>query len=143
MFCMWIQLYGILFYQKDRLYNPLEHALYASLSHFSWTGPIFWIVLVLYTTGYGMLNPNDGPCYDIRRRLIIRQRQFTGALTKIFNNRLVVILGRLSYSVFLVNLVVILISQCSQRLTTYSSMQVLVRRNFALSFRVRFVRVIK
>lgn len=52
---------------------------------------------------------------------------FTGLLTKLFNNRFVVPLGRLSYSVFLVNLTVMMISQSSQRLPSYPSAKTLVR----------------
>ncbi|XP_060865910.1 nose resistant to fluoxetine protein 6-like isoform X2 [Metopolophium dirhodum] len=44
-----------------------------------------------------------------------------GLLTKIFDNRLIVPMGKLSYCVFLVNLIVMMMSQSSQRLPTYPS----------------------
>lgn len=51
----------------------------------------------------------------------------TGLLGKLFNNSLVVPLGRLSYSVFLVNLTVMMMSQSSQRVSTYFSFKTMVR----------------
>lgn len=52
----------------------------------------------------------------------------TGLLAKIFDNKFVVPLGRLSYSVFLVNLPVMMISQSSQRVPSYVSGKTLVKQ---------------
>lgn len=65
---------------------------------------------------------------------------FAGLLTKILNNRIVVPLGRLSYSVFLVNLIVMLMSQSSQRLPIYPSIKSLVRRTSHSNISSRFRR---
>jgi len=54
---------------------------------------------------------------------------FTGPLTMLFNNKLAVILGKLSYSVFLVNLTIMMMSQSSQRLPVYLSAKSVVSWN--------------
>eukprot|EP00102_Acyrthosiphon_pisum_P008731 XP_003245760.3 PREDICTED: nose resistant to fluoxetine protein 6 [Acyrthosiphon pisum] len=92
--CLWVQFYGGLFYVRHRPYYILEQALYSTFSHWTWTAICVWITICFYTTGYGLLS-------------------------KIFDNRFMVPMGRLSYSVFLVNLIVMMMSQSSQRLPTY------------------------
>lgn len=94
--CLWVQLYGAIFYKRHRPYYPLEQALYSTFSHCTWTVMCMWVSVCYYTSGYGLLS-------------------------KLFNNRLMVPLGRLSYSVFLVNLIVMMMSQSSQRLPTFLS----------------------
>ncbi|CAI6366861.1 unnamed protein product [Macrosiphum euphorbiae] len=91
-----VQLYGAKFYTRQLPYYPLEHALYSIASHCIWTLPSVWIAICLFTSGYG-------------------------PLLNLFNNRIVVTLGRLSYSVFLVNVTVMMMSQSSQRLPVYLS----------------------
>ncbi|XP_050521580.1 nose resistant to fluoxetine protein 6-like [Daktulosphaira vitifoliae] len=88
---LWAQFYGVHFYNKLRPYNLLENALYASVSHCTWTLLASWIVICYFTSSYG-------------------------PLAKILNNRFVVPLGRLSYCVFLVNLTVMTISSSTERL---------------------------
>lgn len=53
--CVWIQLYGSNFYKRERPYYPLEHALYSSFSHCTWTALSMWISICILTTGYGKL----------------------------------------------------------------------------------------
>ncbi|XP_050428678.1 nose resistant to fluoxetine protein 6-like [Adelges cooleyi] len=98
---MWIQLYGAIFYQRHRPYNALEHALYATFHHFSWTLISVWISICCFTTGYG-------------------------PLAKVFSNRFMVTLGKLSYHVFMVNLTVMLMSSATQRLPVHWSFKSLV-----------------
>ncbi|XP_050533851.1 nose resistant to fluoxetine protein 6-like isoform X2 [Daktulosphaira vitifoliae] len=98
---LWAQFYGAIFYKKTKLYDPVENALYASVSHCTWTVLACWLAVCHFTTGYG-------------------------PLTKILSNRLVVPLGRLSYCVFLVNLTVMTISAGSQRLPTHFSFSSLI-----------------
>ncbi|XP_026810739.1 O-acyltransferase like protein-like [Rhopalosiphum maidis] len=99
--CLWVQFYGAIFYKSQRPYYPLEQALYATFSHCTWTVLCMWISGCYYTSGYGLIS-------------------------KIFDNRFMVPLGRLSYSVFLVNLIVMLMSQSSQRLPTVLSVKSLM-----------------
>ncbi|XP_025411241.1 nose resistant to fluoxetine protein 6-like isoform X2 [Sipha flava] len=108
--CVCIQLLGAEFYKYDRLYSPIEHALYATLSHCTWTTIGAWITICHLTTGYGLLS-------------------------KIFTNRLCVILGRLSYSVFLINLPLMQMSQSSQRQPTYLSAKTLLELSIFDSFK--------
>ncbi|VVC42242.1 Nose resistant-to-fluoxetine protein, N-terminal,Acyltransferase 3 [Cinara cedri] len=93
---LWIQFYGAIFYVRDRPYYPLEQAFYSTVNHCTWSLYGMWMCVCNFTTGYGII-------------------------TKWNNNRLVVPLGRLSYSVFLVNLTVMMMSQSSQRSPTYPS----------------------
>ncbi|XP_022177141.1 uncharacterized protein LOC111038381 isoform X2 [Myzus persicae] len=95
------QLYGGKFYNRQLPYYPLEHALYSIVCHSTWTLPSMWILICLFTSGYG-------------------------PLLKLFNNRITVTLGRLSYSVFMVNVTVMMISQSSQRLPIYLSLKSVV-----------------
>lgn len=53
----------------------------------------------------------------------------TGLIMKLLENRLIVPLGRLSYAVFLVNILVMMISQSTKRLPNYGSSEYLVRQN--------------
>lgn len=62
----------------------------------------------------------------------------TGLLEKLFNNRFTVTLGRLSYSVFLVNLVVMMMSQSAQRLPSYPSAKSLVSNVFGSKSHTNF-----
>lgn len=94
--CLWVQFYGAIFYTRHRPYYPLEQALYSTFSHLTWTAIFIWITICYYTTGYGLF-------------------------IKLFDNRFVAPMGRLSYSVFLVNLIVMMMSQSSQRVPTYLS----------------------
>lgn len=88
---LWAQFYGTVFYERNRPYYPLEHALYSIITHSTWAVAGIWITMSYFTSGYGILN-------------------------NVFNNRVVTIMGKLSYCVSLVNITVLLLSQSSQRL---------------------------
>ncbi|VVC41807.1 Nose resistant-to-fluoxetine protein, N-terminal,Acyltransferase 3 [Cinara cedri] len=100
--CLYVQFYGNIFYQRNRPYYSIEQALYASLNHCTWTGLGIVIYIFNITSGYGLL-------------------------MKVLSNRLIIPLGRLSYSVFLVNLIVMMMSQSTQRLPNYASMDNMIR----------------
>ncbi|XP_060841889.1 nose resistant to fluoxetine protein 6-like [Rhopalosiphum padi] len=95
-FTFWVQFYGAVFYTRNRPYYPLEHALYSTLCHCTWAVAGTWMTITYFTSGYGFLN-------------------------NVFNNRLTVFMGKLSYSVMLWNITVILTSQSSQRLPVHMS----------------------
>uniref|UniRef100_A0A2H8TW21 Nose resistant to fluoxetine protein 6 n=1 Tax=Melanaphis sacchari TaxID=742174 RepID=A0A2H8TW21_9HEMI len=94
--CLWIQYYGAIFYDRQRPYYVLEQALYLTFSHCTWTVISVWVTIFNYTSSYGFLE-------------------------KIFNNRFIVPVGRLSYSVLLINLIVMAMSQGSQRSPNFLS----------------------
>ncbi|XP_029347287.1 uncharacterized protein LOC100571141 [Acyrthosiphon pisum] len=94
--CFYAQLYGFKFYSQHRPYYPLEHALFSVVNHCTWSVWTMWCCICLFTTGNGLL-------------------------TYVFNNRLVVVLGRLSYSVFLVNITIIMMSYSTIRSPFYLS----------------------
>ncbi|XP_025193565.1 nose resistant to fluoxetine protein 6-like [Melanaphis sacchari] len=94
--CLWVQFYGAIFYKRNRPYYLLEQALYSSLNHCTWVILFAWVLTCHFTSGYGLL-------------------------TKLLNNRFIVPMGRLSYSVFLVNLTIMMISQSRQRAPSYLS----------------------
>ncbi|XP_060877768.1 O-acyltransferase like protein-like [Metopolophium dirhodum] len=98
---LWVQFYGGIFYARHRPYYLFEHALYSTISHWTWTAICAWVTICYYTTGYGLLS-------------------------KVYDNRFIVPIGRLSYSVFLVNLIVMMMSQSSQRLPNYLSIKSLL-----------------
>ncbi|CAI6365154.1 unnamed protein product [Macrosiphum euphorbiae] len=100
--CLYTQLYSIKFYSQHRPYYPLEHALFSVVDHCTWSVWSMWCSICLLTTGYG-------------------------PFTYVFNNRLVVVLGRLSYSVFLVNITVIMMSHGTIRSPFYLSKKSVVR----------------
>ncbi|KAF0764804.1 nose resistant to fluoxetine protein 6-like isoform X2 [Aphis craccivora] len=87
----WAQFYGTVFYERNRPYYPLEHALYSIITHSTWPVAGIWITMSYFTSGYGILN-------------------------NVFNNRIFTIMGKLTYSVSLVNITFLLLSQSSQKL---------------------------
>ncbi|XP_050442145.1 nose resistant to fluoxetine protein 6-like isoform X1 [Adelges cooleyi] len=92
--CYFIQAYAVLFYDSTRPYNPIEHALYASLSHCTYT-ILFFVVAVFHSSwGYGYLE-------------------------NVFSNRITVFFGKMLYSVYLVNIVVIMSMDYSRRSAVY------------------------
>lgn len=99
--CLWIQFYGVVFYKRDRPYYVIEQALYSTLNHCTWVILFGWIFVCHFTSGYGLIS-------------------------KIVTNRLIVSLGRLSYSVFLVNLTIMMISQSRMRSPNYLSRRTVV-----------------
>ncbi|CAH1712092.1 nose resistant to fluoxetine protein 6-like isoform X1 [Aphis gossypii] len=99
--CMWVQFYGAIFYKRDRPYYVLEQALYSTLNHCTWVIFFAWVFLCHFTSGYGLL-------------------------TKFLNNRFIVPMGRLSYSVFLVNLTIMMISQSRLRTPNYLSKRTVI-----------------
>ncbi|XP_016662452.1 nose resistant to fluoxetine protein 6 [Acyrthosiphon pisum] len=99
--CLCAQLYGVKLSPQHTPYYPLEHALFSVVKHCTWSVWGMWCCICLFTTGYG---------------------PFTYAI----NNRLVVVLGRLSYSVFLVNITVILMSVGTIRSPIYFSVSYLM-----------------
>ncbi|XP_050521581.1 nose resistant to fluoxetine protein 6-like [Daktulosphaira vitifoliae] len=98
---MLAQFYGVKFYERNRPYSAIENALYASIFHCTWPLILSWIIISQLTTGYG-------------------------PLIKLLSNRFVVPLGRLSYCVYLVNLIVMIISTGSERTVTHSSFNNLI-----------------
>ncbi|KAL5241660.1 hypothetical protein ACI65C_009070 [Semiaphis heraclei] len=95
-FIFWVQSYGTVFYTRDRPYYPLEHALYSTICHCTWTVAGAWITISYFTSGYGLLE-------------------------NMFRSRFIAVMGKLSYSVLLVNIIVMLTSQSSQRLPVHMS----------------------
>ncbi|KAL4143275.1 hypothetical protein QTP88_005626 [Uroleucon formosanum] len=95
------QTYGTVFYERDRPYYPLEHALYSTISHCMWVIPSVWIAVCYFTSGFGLLE-------------------------HLFLNKFFVIMGKLSYPVLLVNMTVMLISQSSQRSPVHMSLRYLL-----------------
>ncbi|CAI6365133.1 unnamed protein product [Macrosiphum euphorbiae] len=95
-FTLWVQCYGAVFYERNRPYYPLEHALYSTICHCTWAVAGIWITTSYFTSGYGLLD-------------------------NLFNNRFVAILGKLSYHILLVNITVMQTSQSSQRLPVHLS----------------------
>ncbi|KAL4143280.1 hypothetical protein QTP88_005631 [Uroleucon formosanum] len=92
------QFYGIVFYERDRPYYPLEHALYSTISHCTWVIVVGWMTISYFTSGYGLLE-------------------------HLFQNKFLVIMGKLSYPVLLVNMTVMLTSQSSQRSPVHLSLR--------------------
>jgi len=45
--------YGTVFYERDRPYYPLEHALYSTISHCIWTIVGVWLATSYFTSGWG------------------------------------------------------------------------------------------
>lgn len=99
--CLWAQFYGAIFYKRDRPYYLLEQALYSTLNHCTWVIFFAWVFICHFTSGYGLL-------------------------TKFLNNRFIVPMGRLSYSVFLVNLTIMMISQSRLRAPNYLSKRTVI-----------------
>ncbi|KAL4143271.1 hypothetical protein QTP88_005622 [Uroleucon formosanum] len=99
--CIYCQLYGIKFYSQHAPYYPLENALFSVVNNCTWSAWGMWCSICLFTTGYG-------------------------PLTYVLNNRLFLVLGRLSYSVFLVNITVITMSISTIRIPFYFSVNSLV-----------------
>lgn len=54
--CVWVQIYGAIFYERDRPYYLLEQALYSALSHCTWVILFSWVLVCHFTSGYGKLN---------------------------------------------------------------------------------------
>ncbi|XP_050442512.1 nose resistant to fluoxetine protein 6-like [Adelges cooleyi] len=88
--CVYVQLYGKVFYHRQRPYNAMEQAIYATISHCTWTVMMFWITICHVISSYGPME-------------------------KLLNNRYFVPLGRLSYAVYLVNIPVMMMIESSQR----------------------------
>ncbi|KAL4143277.1 hypothetical protein QTP88_005628 [Uroleucon formosanum] len=95
------QFYGTVFYEKDRPYYPLEHALYSTISHCTWVIVVGWMTISYFTSGYGLLE-------------------------HLFQNKYLVIMGKLSYPVLLVNMTVMEISQSSQRSPVHLSLRYVI-----------------
>lgn len=66
-----------------------------------------------------------------------------GLLLKFFSNRFIVPLGRLSYSVFLVNLTVMMISQSRMRSPNYLSKGTVVRLKLLFEYLYNIINVLK
>ncbi|CAH1712124.1 unnamed protein product [Aphis gossypii] len=87
--CFYVQYYASEFYDRQRPYNVMEQATYAILKHCTWTFMLFWITICYFTSGYGPIE-------------------------KVFNNRLMTPLSRLSYVVYLVNIPIMMIMEYRQ-----------------------------
>ncbi|XP_015363722.1 PREDICTED: uncharacterized protein LOC107161724 [Diuraphis noxia] len=112
--CIWVQLYGSVFYETYRPYNALEQSLYAAFSHCTWAFILFWITVCHFTSGYGPIE-------------------------KLLNNRLTVPLGRLSYTVYLVNIIVIIMIESKQRNAVTPSSDMLMDGWIVGSLRTYFI----
>ncbi|CAH1712122.1 unnamed protein product [Aphis gossypii] len=99
--CTWVQLYGAVFHDVNRPYDAFEQALYSVFSHCTWAVILFWVTICHFTTGYGPIE-------------------------KLFNNRLTVPLGRLSYTVYLVNITVMMMIESKQRTAVTPSSNLLI-----------------
>ncbi|KAF0762026.1 nose resistant to fluoxetine protein 6-like, partial [Aphis craccivora] len=99
--CTWVQLYGAVFHDVNRPYDAFEQALYSVFSHCTWAVILFWVTMCHFTTGYGPIE-------------------------KLFNNRLTVPLGRLSYTVYLVNITVMMMIESKQRTAVTPSSNLLI-----------------
>lgn len=98
---IWVQLYGARFHDVYRPYDALEQSLYGSFSHCTWAAILFWLTVCHFTTGFGPIE-------------------------KLFNNRLTIPLGRLSYTVYLVNITVVMMIESKQRTVVTPSSYLLV-----------------
>ncbi|CAI6365150.1 unnamed protein product [Macrosiphum euphorbiae] len=95
-FTLWVQFYGTVFYERNRPYYPLEHALYSTICHCTWAVAGTWIIISYFTSGYGLLE-------------------------NLISNKFIMIMGKLSYPVLLVNITIMQTSQSSQRLPVHLS----------------------
>ncbi|CAI6373319.1 unnamed protein product [Macrosiphum euphorbiae] len=95
-FFFWVHLYGFVFYERNRPYYPLEHALHSTISHCTFLVLGMWLTMSYFTSGYGLLE-------------------------NLFHSRFVAIMGKLSYPIMLVNVTVMVTSQSSQRLPVHMS----------------------
>lgn len=50
------QLYGAVFYKRQRPYYPIEQAVYSTLCHCIWSVLSMWVGTCHFTTGYGKLD---------------------------------------------------------------------------------------
>ncbi|XP_050440176.1 nose resistant to fluoxetine protein 6-like isoform X2 [Adelges cooleyi] len=98
--CMYVQMYGMTFYERRRQYDAIESAIYGTLSNCTWTVIFFWIAICHTISSYGPIE-------------------------KLFNNRFAVPLGRLSYSVYLVNITVMMMIENSKRTSATPTMGML------------------
>eukprot|EP00102_Acyrthosiphon_pisum_P018329 XP_008190039.1 PREDICTED: uncharacterized protein LOC103311942 [Acyrthosiphon pisum] len=92
----------------------MEQSLYAVFSHCTWAVILFWITICHFTSGYGPIE-------------------------KLLNNRLTVTLGRLSYTVYLVNIIVMMMIESKQRTAVTPSSYMLVDGWIIGTFRTYFV----
>ncbi|XP_060865557.1 nose resistant to fluoxetine protein 6-like [Metopolophium dirhodum] len=99
--CIWAQLYGARFHDVFRPYDALEQSVYAAFSHCTWAVILFWLTVCHFTTGFGPIE-------------------------KLLNNRLTVPLGRLSYTVYLVNITVMMMIESKQRTSVTPSSYLLI-----------------
>ncbi|XKL64040.1 hypothetical protein PGB90_004126 [Kerria lacca] len=90
------QYYGVVFYKFDRPFYLLENALYACLHRILFACLFSWFLLAYLTTGFGILD-------------------------SIINHRIFTVLGRMTYSVFLMNTLSLITLTASVRTPTFFS----------------------
>ncbi|XP_050440173.1 O-acyltransferase like protein-like [Adelges cooleyi] len=98
---IYVQLYSNVFFKRHRDYNAIESSIYSSINHLN--TPLFsmWIAIYHTTSSYGFLE-------------------------KLLNNRITGILHKLSYSLYQVNLTVILMIHFSVRASGDHSFHIVV-----------------
>lgn len=115
--CSWIQLYSAAFYQIDRPYNVLEQSVYSVVGHCTWSIILFCVTVCHFASSYGPLE-------------------------RLFNNRLLVPLGRLSYAVYLVNITVMMMIESRQRTSIHTTFNVLTDGWIVGSFRTYYAGIL-
>ncbi|XP_050440162.1 O-acyltransferase like protein-like isoform X4 [Adelges cooleyi] len=98
---IYVQLYSNVFFKRHRDYNAIESSIYSSLNHLNTPLLYMWIAICHTTSSYGFLE-------------------------KLLNNRFTSLLHKLSYSLYQVNITVILMIIFSARASEVSSTQILV-----------------
>ncbi|XP_050440168.1 O-acyltransferase like protein-like isoform X9 [Adelges cooleyi] len=98
---IYVQLYSNVFFKRHRDYNAIESSIYSSLNHLNTPLLYMWIAICHTTSSYGFLE-------------------------KLLNNRFTSLLHKLSYSLYQVNITVILMIIFSARASEVSSTQILI-----------------
>lgn len=148
------QYYGIVFYQFERPYYLLENALYACLHRVFFACLFSWFLLSYLTTGYGkniiiaflrkfaILYQDDNIYqFSLAVTFIVEQNnrsilkiqvidiinfKISGVLNPIVNHRIFTVLGRMTYSVFLMNTLSLITLVASIRTPVFYSYKMIV-----------------
>ncbi|XP_050440159.1 O-acyltransferase like protein-like isoform X1 [Adelges cooleyi] len=114
---IYVQLYSIVFFKRHRDYNAIESSIYSSINHLN--TPLFymWIAICYTTSSYRFLE-------------------------KLLNNRYAGLLHKLSYSIYQVNLTVIIMINCSARASEVSSTQIIVMKTIYIILTVHIAALI-
>ncbi|XP_050440164.1 O-acyltransferase like protein-like isoform X5 [Adelges cooleyi] len=114
---IYVQLYSNVFFKRHRDYNAIESSIYSSLNHLNTPLLYMWIAICHTTSSYGFLE-------------------------KLLNNRFTSLLHKLSYSLYQVNITVILMIIFSARASEVSSTQILVIKSIYIIFTVYIAAVV-